>query len=139
VLIAVALVIWLRGTRTGLWIRAASHDIKMAAVSGVNVDRASLIVVCLGTALAGLAGTLAAPYVSVDPGMGMAILITTLIIVVLGGAGNVGVTMIAGMGLGVVQTVVTLWSPPIAVLIPYIALVVVLMRRPDGLGARRPS
>jgi branched-chain amino acid transport system permease protein len=139
IVIAVALVVWLRGTRTGLRIRAASQDIRIAAITGVNVDRASLLVVCIGTGLAGLAGTLAAPYVSVDPGMGASILITTLIIVVIGGAGNIGTTMLVGMGLGIVQTMVTLWSPPIAVLIPYVALVVVLVRRPEGLGARRTA
>ena len=53
---------------------------------------------CLGAALAGLAGTLAAPYFSVQPGMGQAILITVLIVVVVGGIGSIGGAMVAGLG-----------------------------------------
>jgi len=90
--------------------------------------------VCLGAALAGLAGTLAAPYVSLDPGMGAAVLITVLIIVVVGGAGSIGGAMVAGMGLGIIQTLTTDISPAASVLVPYVALVVVLLWRPAGLA-----
>ncbi len=62
---AASLVLWLRRSRIGLHIRAASHDTETAAIIGINVDRVSLVVVSLGAALAGLAGTLAAPYFSV--------------------------------------------------------------------------
>ena len=136
---AAALVLWLRGTRTGLHIRAASQDIETAGIMGIDVDRISLIVVSLGAALAGLAGTLAAPYVSLDPNMGNAFLITVLIVVVVGGIGSVGGAMVAGMGLGITQTVSTVWSPSIAVVVPYAALVVVLLWRPQGLAGKRVS
>lgn len=134
---AAALVLWLRSTRTGLHIRAASQDIETAGIMGIDVNRISLIVVSLGAALAGLAGTLAAPYVSLDPGMGSYFLITVLIVVVVGGVGSIGGAMVAGMGLGIIQTVTTVWSPSVAVLVPYAALVVVLLWRPQGLAGRR--
>jgi branched-chain amino acid transport system permease protein len=138
-LLAGGLVLWLRSTRTGLHIRAASQDIETAGIMGIDVDRISLIVVSLGAALAGLAGTLAAPYVSLDPNMGNAFLITVLIVVVVGGIGSIGGAMLAGMGLGIIQTVSTVWSPSFAVVVPYLALVVILLWRPQGLAGKRVS
>jgi branched-chain amino acid transport system permease protein len=137
--LAAALVLWLRGSRVGLHIRAASQDIETAGIMGINVDRVSLIVVSLGCALAGLAGTLAAPYIALDPGMGNAFLITVLIVVVVGGIGSIGGAMVAGMGLGLVQTVGTVWSPSFAVVVPYLALTIVLLWRPTGLAGKRVS
>ena len=136
---AASLVLWLRNSRTGLHIRAASQDIETASIMGINVDKVSLIVVSLGAALAGLAGTLAAPYVSLDPNMGNAFLITVLIVVVVGGIGSIGGAMVAGMGLGVIQTIGVVWSPAFSVVVPYLALVVVLLWRPQGLAGKRVS
>lgn len=136
-LLAGGLVLWLRFSRTGLHTRAASQDLETAAIMGIDVDRVSLAVVCIGTALAGLAGTLAAPYVSLDPGMGAAILITVLIVVVVGGAGSIGGAMVAGMGLGIIQTLSRDVSASLSVVVPYLALVVVLLWRPSGLAGRR--
>lgn len=138
-LLAAALIAWLRLSTVGLHIRAASQDIETAAIMGINVDKVSLIVVSLGSALAGLAGTLAAPYIALDPGMGNAYLITVLIVVVVGGIGSIAGAMVAGMGLGLIQTLSTVWSPSFAVLVPYIALTVVLLWRPTGLAGKRIS
>lgn len=135
--LAFALVQWIRSTTTGLYIRAASHDVETSGILGINVDRISLVVVCIGTGLAGLAGALAAPYVSVQPAMGVSILITVLIVVVIGGAGSIGGAMIAGMALGIVQTLGAVWLPSVAVLVPYAALVAVLLWRPTGLAGKR--
>ncbi|GAA1668900.1 branched-chain amino acid ABC transporter permease [Citricoccus zhacaiensis] len=134
---AAALVGWVQYTRTGLYVRAASRDVQAASVLGINVDRVSLIVVCVGGALAGLAGALAAPYISVSPTMGMQILITVLIVVVVGGAGSIGGAMVAGMALGVLQTMGNIWVPALAALIPFVALVVVLLWRPQGIAGKK--
>jgi branched-chain amino acid transport system permease protein len=136
-LLAGGLVLWLRRSRTGLHIRAASHDTETSAILGINTDRVSLVVVCLGAALAGLAGTLAAPYFSVQPGMGQAILISVLIVVVVGGIGSIGGAMIAGLGLGLIQIMGNVWLPSVAVLVPYALLIVVLLWRPTGLAGKR--
>ena len=93
--------------------------------------------VCLGAALAGLAGTLAAPYFSVQPGMGQAILITVLIVVVVGGIGSIGGAMVAGLGLGIIQIIGNVYVPSVAVLVPYMLLIVVLLWRPTGLAGKR--
>jgi len=136
-ILAATLVLWLRKSRMGLHVRAASQDLETAAIMGINVDRVSMTVVCVGAALAGLAGTLAAPYVSLDPGMGASILIIVLIVVVVGGAGSIGGAMVAGLGLGIIQTLSRDLSASISVIVPYLALVVVLLWRPTGLAGRR--
>jgi branched-chain amino acid transport system permease protein len=134
---AVVLVLWLRNSRTGLHIRAASHDTETSAILGINVDRVSLVVVCVGAGLAGLAGTLAAPYFSVSPGMGQAILITVLIVVVVGGIGSIGGAMAAGLLLGMIQIMGNVWVPSVAALVPFALLIVVLLWRPTGLAGKR--
>jgi branched-chain amino acid transport system permease protein len=134
---AAALVIWLRRSRTGLHIRAASQDTETSSILGINVDRVSLVVVCLGAALAGLAGTLAAPYFSVQPGMGQAILITVLIVVVVGGIGSIGGAMTAGLLLGLIQIMGNVWLPSVSSLVPYALLILVLLWRPTGLAGKR--
>lgn len=139
IVLALGLIAWLNRTKVGLHIRAASQDLETASIMGVDVDRVSLVVVCLGAALAGLAGVLAAPYISLDPGMGGTFLIIVLIVVVVGGIGSIGGAMVAGLGLGVIQTVTTVWSPAIAVVVPYLALLVILLWRPTGLAGKRVS
>jgi branched-chain amino acid transport system permease protein len=134
---AAALVIWLRRSRTGLHIRAASHDTETSSILGINTDRVSLVVVCLGAALAGLAGTLAAPYFSVQPGMGQAILISVLIVVVVGGIGSIGGAMVAGRGRGRIHRKGQEWGPRVSVLVPYALLIAVLLWRPTGLAGKR--
>lgn len=136
-LVAAALIVWLWRSQTGLHIRAASHDTETSAVLGVNVDRMSLIVVCLGAALAGLAGALAAPFVSASPNMDTAILINALIVVVVGGLGSIGGAMVIGMVLGLLQVMGNVWLPSVATLVPYALLIAILLWRPQGLAGKR--
>lgn len=137
--LAIGLVLWLSRSRTGLHVRAASHDTETSAVLGINVDRVSMTVVALGAALAGLAGALAAPDLSVNPEMGQLILINVLIVVVVGGIGSIGGAMLAGLGLGIVQTIGAVLVPSVATLVPYAALIVVLLWRPTGLAGKRTA
>ncbi|SDG82230.1 branched-chain amino acid ABC transporter permease [Microbacterium pygmaeum] len=131
------LVVWLQRSRIGLHIRATSHDHQTAGILGVNTDRVSLVVVALSFALCGLAGTLVAPLQSVSPGMGASIIVTVLIVVVVGGIGSLGGAAIASYGLGIIQTMVSVWVPGLTVLIPFIVLVVVLLVRPTGIAGKR--
>jgi branched-chain amino acid transport system permease protein len=135
--VAGALIVWLLRSRTGLHIRAASHDAGTSAVLGVNVDRTSLIVVCLGAALAGLAGTLAAPFVSAYPSMDTAILINALIVVVVGGLGSIWGAMVVALALGLLQIMGNVWVPSVATLVPYALLIGILLWRPQGLAGTR--
>ena len=132
-----ALAAWLKYTTSGMHTRAVSQQPHVARMMGVNTDRLSLMVVCLGTAFAGLAGVLAGPYLSVDPGMGASILISCLIVVVVGGLGSIGGAIAAAAVYGFIQVIGTVLVPTIAVLAPYVLLFVVLLWRPQGFGRGR--
>jgi branched-chain amino acid transport system permease protein len=69
--------------------------------------------------------------------MGQAILITVLIVVVVGGIGSIGGAMVAGLGLGIIQIIGNVYVPSVAVLVPYMLLIVVLLWRPTGLAGKR--
>jgi len=133
----VALALWLKYTRSGMHTRAVSQQPHIARMMGVNTDRLSLLVVCLGTGFAGLAGVLAGPYLSVDPGMGASILISCLIVVVVGGLGSIGGAIAAAVVYGFIQVIGTVLFPSLAVLAPYLLLFVVLLWRPQGFGRGR--
>ena len=128
---------WLKYTRSGMHTRAVSQQPHVARMMGVNTDRLSLLVVCLGTAFAGLAGVLAGPYLSVDPGMGATILISCLIVVVVGGLGSIGGAIAAAVVYGFIQVIGTVLFPAAAVLAPYLLLFGVLLWRPQGFGRGR--
>lgn len=129
-----ALFAWLKWTRTGLFVRAVSHDNGTAHMVGVNIRRVGLLVVCVSTALAGLAGVLAGPYLAVQPGMGDAIMISSLVIIAIGGLGSIGGSIVAAVLIGVASSLGEQYIPSIAPLLPYILLIVVLARRPQGFG-----
>lgn len=132
-----ALAGWLKYTRSGMHTRAVSQQPHVARMMGVNTDRLSLMVVCLGTGFAGLAGVLAGPYLSVDPGMGATILISCLIVVVVGGLGSIGGAIAAAVVYGFIQVIGTVLFPSVAVLAPYLLLFGVLLWRPQGFGRGR--
>ena len=132
-----ALAAWLKFTRTGMHTRAVSQQPHVARMMGVNTDALSLLVVCMGTGFAGLAGVLAGPYLSVDPAMGGTILISCLIVVVVGGLGSIGGAIAAAVVYGFIQVIGTLLSPTLAVMAPYLLLFIVLLWRPQGLGRGR--
>jgi len=132
-----ALAAWLKFTRTGMHTRAVSQQPHVARMMGVNTDALSLLVVCMGTGFAGLAGVLAGPYLSVDPAMGGSILISCLIVVVVGGLGSIGGAIAAAVVYGFIQVIGTLLSPTLAVMAPYLLLFIVLLWRPQGLGRGR--
>jgi branched-chain amino acid transport system permease protein len=133
----VALAVWLRFTRSGMHVRAVSQRPEVARMMGVNTDRLGFVVVCLGTGFAGLAGVLAGPYLSVDPGMGSSILISCLIVVVVGGLGSIAGAIAAAVVYGFVQVIGSIAFPGIAVLAPYVLLFLVLLFRPQGFGKGR--
>jgi branched-chain amino acid transport system permease protein len=131
------LFLWLRYTRTGLFVRAVSQDPQTSEMLGVNKDRVGLLVVCLATASAGLAGVLAGPYVTVYPAMGSTMVIIALIIVVIGGVGSLGGAFAVAVAYGFVQVFGSQWAPGFAAVVPYLVAFVVLIFRPNGFGRSR--
>lgn len=135
--VALGLTLWLRFSRLGLFVRAASTDPTTTAMQGVNTDALSAMVVGMGTALAGLAGVVAAPFLSLSPAMSSDVIIDSFVVVVIGGLGSLAGAFIAAMLLGLVQAVGAVWLPGTSVLLPFAIMVAILLWRPSGLAGNR--
>ena len=135
--VALALSLWLRYSRIGLFVRAASTDPTTTAMQGVNTDALSAGVVGLGTALAGLAGVVAAPFLSLSPSMSSDVIIDSFVVVVVGGLGSLAGAFIAAMVLGMVQAMGAVYLPDAAVLLPFVLMVAVLIWKPAGFAGSR--
>ena len=135
--VALGLSLWLRHSKVGLFVRAASTDPTTTAMQGVNTDVLSAGVVGLGTALAGLAGVVAAPFLSLSPSMSSDVLIDSFVVVVIGGLGSLAGAFIAALVLGMVQAVGAVYLPDVAVLLPFILMVAILIWKPAGLAGSR--
>jgi len=134
-LVSVAgLAAWLNFTRTGVYVRAVSHAPDVSSMMGINASRLSLLISALSTGFAGLAGVLVGPYLSIDPGMDVSMIITCMIVVVIGGTGSIWGAIVASLIYGFVQTFGAVWLHQIAVLIPYLMLIGILVWRPQGLN-----
>ena len=137
VAVAVGLSAWLRFTRTGLYVRAAGTDARVTAMQGINVDRLSLIVVGLGTALAGLSGVVAGPLLTLSPTMGNYILIDSFIVVVIGGLGSFAGAFVAALLIGQIHNLGAVYLPWAATVLPFLLMVAILIWRPTGIAGSR--
>lgn len=135
--VALGLTLWLRHSRAGLFVRAASTDPVTTSMQGVNTDVLSAGVVGLGSALAGLAGVVAAPFLSLTPHMSSDVLIDSFVVVVIGGLGSLAGAFIAALLLGMMQALGAVYLPQYAVLLPFIFMIAVLIWKPSGLLGSR--
>lgn len=137
-------------TRVGMLIRAGSVNPQMVSALGVNIRLLNAMLFALGSALAALAGAMAGPILSVQSGMGEPVLITTLVVIVIGGIGSVHGALYAGMIVGLVDTlgrtflpmlirefasreVANAAGPALASMLIYLLMAVILALRPQGL------
>ena len=138
-IIAVGLVVmallWavLARTQIGAMIRAGVENDAMASALGINVARLFFAVFCVGCALAGLAGVIAAPVFSATTEMGISILIPTLIVVVIGGLGSLEGAIAGSLIVGFIETIGAVVFPGIAAISSYALLAAILILRPRGL------
>lgn len=135
--VMVALSVLLKRTRIGAMVRAGVDNADMAACLGVNVEKVFFAVFCLGCALAGLAGVIAAPVFSIYPGMGIEILIPALIVVVIGGLSSLKGSIVGSFLVGAIQTFGPVFAPQLASVAVYLLLAAVLVLRPQGLFPAR--
>ena len=135
--VALGLTLWLRYSKVGLFVRAASTDPTTTAMQGVNTDALSAGVVGLGTALVGLAGVVSAPFLSLSPSMSSDVIIDSFVVVVVGGLGSLSGAFIAAMGLGMVQALGAVYLPNAAVLLPFMLMVGILIWKPSGFAGSR--
>lgn len=150
ILVALASQWLIRRTRLGMLIRAGSTNPEMVSALGVNIGLLNAFLFTLGAALAALAGAMAAPILSVQSGMGDGVLITTLVVIVIGGVGSVAGAVYASLLVGVVDTmgrsyltlllrevadrdVANAAGPALASMLVYLLMAIVLAWRPQGL------
>lgn len=135
---ACALGVWLflARTKTGAIIRAGTDNAVMVDALGINVGRVFTLVFALGAALAGLAGVLAAPIQGIKPEMGMDFLVDSFVVVVIGGMGSIGGSVLGGLIVGELISIGVIIWPPIAHTLIYLFMAVFLLVRPRGLFGR---
>lgn len=137
VVIAAGLWLMLERTRLGAMIRAGVDDPQMARVTGIRVSRLFTAVFSLGAALAGLAGVLSGPILSVYPGLDAEMLPLALIIVILGGAGSLPGALLGSFIVGFIYNFGQVLFPELAYVVLFLPMVLVLVLRPQGLFGRQ--
>lgn len=138
VVIAAGLWLMLERTRLGAMIRAGVDDPQMARVTGISVSRLFTAVFSLGAALAGLAGVLSGPILSVYPGLDAEMLPLALIIVILGGAGSLPGALLGSFIVGFIYNFGQVLFPELAYVVLFLPMVLVLVLRPQGLFGKQP-
>jgi branched-chain amino acid transport system permease protein len=132
-LIVGGLWLFIEKTRYGLIIRAGSRDPEIVRILGVDISKVWLMVFGLGTAIAGLSGLLAAPTRAVNAEMGIPVLAESFVVTVVGGMGSLPGAVVAGLLVGVVFAMTSLFAPEYAELSIFVLMALVLLVRPQGL------
>jgi branched-chain amino acid transport system permease protein len=144
----------IRFTRVGMLVRAGATNAAMVSALGIDIRRLFMIVFGFGTMLAGFAGVMIAPILSVEPGMGDTILILAFVVIVIGGIGSIRGAFLAAIMVGLVDTLGRSFAvdilrlfmapspartvgPAIASMLIYLLMAIVLIVRPTGLFPAR--
>jgi branched-chain amino acid transport system permease protein len=137
-------------TRVGMLVRAGATNAPMVSALGVDIRRLFMLVFGFGAMLAGFAGAMAAPILSVEPGMGDNLLILAFVVIVIGGIGSVRGAFIAALLVGLVETIGRSMMPDLmrlfldpsaarqagaamASMLIYVVMAAILAFRPAGL------
>jgi len=136
VIVAAALWILIDRTRLGAMIRAGVDDPAMARVTGIRVSRLFTIVFCLGAWLAGFAGVIGGPILSVYPGLDQEMLPLALVVVILGGSGSLLGCLAGSLIVGFLYNFGQAMLPELAYVVLFLPMLIVLVLRPQGLFGR---
>ena len=137
ILIAALLYLALMHTRQGTAIRAVAVDPVAAQLVAIDVRRTSAFAFALGGALAAAGGVLIAMFTTFTATMGVVFTMKALIVIIMGGVGNVAGALLAGMMLGLAETAVArLVDPGLTIAVTYSLFLIVLLWRPTGLFGR---
>ncbi len=127
-------------TSFGLAARGVIANRDMAACLGINTRRLDRATFAIGAALAGLAGAVMAPIMSVDPQMGLGFLIPAFLSVLVGGTGHLFGTLLGASVIGGTDTLAAnIWSPVVAQIIVFTMAIIVIRLFPRGLIGKRGS
>ena len=148
--VALFLYILVMRTRLGMLIRAGASNREMTGALGVNINLLYTLVFGLGAALAGLAGLMQAPILTVQIGMGENILILAFVVIIIGGIGSVRGAFVAAIMVGLIDTIgraflpelfklamspsaASAAAPAVSSMLIYLLMAIVLVLRPAGL------
>ncbi len=154
ILVGIGLFLLITKTRLGMRIRAGASNRPMANALGVNIGVLFTVVFGLGAALAGLAGAMAGPIESVEPGIGESKLILAFVVIVIGGIGSIRGAFVAAIIIGLIEISGRVFirdilagvidndfaqtaGPALASMLIYILMAVVLVWKPEGLFPAR--
>ena len=136
VVFAAALWAMLERTRLGAMIRAGVDDPMMARAVGIRVPLLFTVVFCLGSGLAGFAGVIGGPILSVYPGLDQDMLPLALVVVILGGSGSLVGAFVGSFVVGLLYNFGQAFLPELAYVVLFLPMLVVLVVRPAGLFGR---
>jgi branched-chain amino acid transport system permease protein len=132
-LLVLAAWVFLEKTRYGAIMRAGIENKEMVSLLGIDINRLFTATFALGAYLAGISGALTAPIRGLNPFMGVDMLGIAFVVVALGGLGNLPGAIVAGLIIGVAQSLVSLVWPEASVAVIFAVMAAVLLVRPQGL------
>jgi branched-chain amino acid transport system permease protein len=140
VVICGALWLWLSYSRTGMTMRAIAVAPDSARLVGIDVARMAALAFALGGAVTASGGALISTFLTLDASTGVMFTLKALVIVIMGGVGEVRGTVVAALLLGLLETfVATVIDPGLTLAAAYLLFVVILLFRPQGLFGKRPT
>lgn len=135
-----ALWLFMKHGKYGIWIRATTQDRIMASAMGIPVPLVHTVVFAIGAGMAAASGVLFGPLVGVNHAMGLDWILKAFIVVVVGGMGNLGGSILASIFISLLEAYASLWvSPAQAVIVSFVALILTLLFRPTGLFVPTPK
>ena len=138
VVIGGGLYLWLNLSRPGVAVRAVSVSTEASGLVGINVPRVSALAFALGGTVTAVGGALISTFITLDASIGVVFTMKALIIVIMGGVGEIRGAIVAAVILGLVETTVaTLVDPGLTLASAYFIFVTILLFRPQGLFGRR--
>lgn len=132
-LLAVGLWYMENKTRIGAIIRAGVDDREMLSALGINIKVVFTAIFAVGAALAGLSGVLGGPIMGMYVGIDAEILVSSLVIVVVGGLGTWKGAFIGAILIGVADTLGRVWFPSLTMAMVFVIMIIVLLIKPNGL------
>ena len=130
----------LNATRTGMALRAVAVDPRSAGLVAIDVPKMNALAFALGGAVMAAGGTILSTFLTLDASIGVLFTMKALIIVIMGGVGDVRGAVIAALILGLAETAVaSLIDPGLTLAAAYLLFVLVLLFRPQGLFGRRAA
>lgn len=139
-LIGVALFVWLHRTRAGMAVRAVAVSPEAAGLVGINVAKVSALAFAVGGMVTAMGGTLTSTFITLEASVGVIFTMKALIIVIMGGVGDIRGAVIAALILGLVETAVaTMIDPGLTLVAAYAIFLTVLLFRPQGLFGRKAT